>query len=397
MSKNSTDQQEDVSQLIKKATHFSDVSAKGLAAGSVLASIGTALPPLRLQQMETYQLVEVGFYKQITPASMRLLRKLASHPSIETRYFAVDNPAELIHESLDERVQRFTNWSSRLAVEAIHKALDNSGFRQSDIKALVINTCTGYICPGITSYVLEQMNLPSTTFCYDLVGSGCGGAVPNLQLADKLARQIDDGIVVSVSVEISTAAIRMGDDPSLLVSNTIFADGAAAVVVAKESVQPTTHPQETEPRTSKPRLSLRTSKTLILPAKRESIRFIHKDGQLYNQLAVDLPDTIGDTAALIMDEFLGEQQLSRSDIDHWAIHPGGAKVVNSVQQSLSLSDETLEPTRDILRECGNMSSPTVLFILEKILASGRVQSGQKIILLAFGAGLSAHVYLLEVN
>jgi len=395
MSNNSTNITKNENHLSNNVFQFPDVSAKPLI--SSVRGLGTALPPMRLKQMETYQMVELGFYKQITPASMRLLRKLASHPSIEARHFAVDNPAELVHETLDERVQRFTKWSSRLAVEAIRKALEDSGFRQSDIKALVINTCTGYICPGITSYVLEQMNLPSTTFCYDLVGSGCGGAVPNLQFADKLARQTDDGIVVSVSVEISTAAIRMGDDPSLLVSNTIFADGAAAVVIAKESVQPTIHPQGTEQSAAKPTFSLRASKTLILPAKRESIRFVHKDGQLYNQLAVDLPDTIGDTAALIIDEFLGEQQLSRSDIDHWAIHPGGAKVVNRVQQSLALSDETLQPTRDILRECGNMSSPTVLFILEKILATRSVQSGQKIILLAFGAGLSAHAYLLEVN
>jgi predicted naringenin-chalcone synthase len=213
---------------------------------------------------------------------------------------------------------------------------------------------------------------------YDLVGSGCGGAIPNLEIAGSLSRQNDGGVVVSVAVEICTATFQMEDDLSLLLSNALFGDGAAAAVVW-------TRPEGYE---------LVASASRYVPEKRDSIRFVHKKGQLYNQLSLKLPDYVRKAAAQVVADLLAPRSLSHRDINHWALHTGGEKIINAVRDEIGLSDEQVQATRSVLAEHGNMSSPTVWFVLQELEKRG-IASGDWCIMVAFGAGLSAHAYLLK--
>ncbi len=274
-------------------------------------------------------------------------------------------------------MERFRRNAIELSLQAAHKALASAGLDYTDISTIVVNTCTGYICPGISTYLLEEFPLPRDTRVYDLVGSGCGGAIPNLEVARSLTVENSD-IVLSVAVEICSATFQMGDDLSLIISNAIFGDGAAASVLWRRNRG----------------IEIIDSERGYAPEYREHIRYVYKNGQLHNQLSVRLPNVLEEVVPPVVEKLLERHDLDARTVRHWAIHPGGEKVVFAVQRGLGLSGEQVAVTRDILAEYGNMSSPTILFEMEKIMANG-FSPGEWCVMVGMGAGLSVHACLLR--
>ena len=343
-----------------------------------IASVAVATPPFAIDQRDLERLAQKHYKGRLSSRSLSLIRSLFLHPSIKRRNFAVDNVENLVDEDLDARVARFTHWSLELSAQAVREALVQAGLGASDVDGLVVNTCTGYICPGISTYLIEKLGLSRSVRVFDLLGSGCGGAIPNLEVAQSLLTRNGGGVFVSVSVEICTATFQMGNDLSLLLSNTLFGDGAAAAVLWTRPVG----------------YELVTSASRYVPEQRDAIRYIHKHGQLYNQLSLKLPDIVRKAAAQVVSDVLSPRSLKPADIRHWALHSGGEKIINAVRDEVGLSEEQVRATRTVLAEHGNMSSPTVWFVLREIEKQG-IAPGEWCILVAFGAGLSAHAFLLR--
>jgi len=244
----------------------------------------------------------------------------------------------------------------------------------------VVNTCTGYLCPGLTSYLIERLGLPRDIRAYDLVGAGCGGAIPNLQVGAEFLKSHGQGAALCVAVEICSATFQMEDDLSLILSNALFGDGAAAAVLW-------TRPGG---------LELVASSSRHAPEDREAIRYVHKQGQLYNQLCRTLPHLVDRAVAEAVRGVLEPQGLAVGDIAHVALHGGGDKVLTAVAQALGLPEEKLTTTREIMARFGNMSSPSVLFTLQEIILNG-IHPGDFCLMATFGAGLSAHALLLQAS
>jgi len=343
-----------------------------------LASLATATPPYSVPQGYAKEVLSRRFAGTLTNRSLAILQMLFDHPSIKQRHFAHEDPEQILNETPDERIARFTRWAVDLSAEAATKALASANIDISSVSGLVVNTCTGYLCPGISTYLIERMGLHRTTQVYDLVGCGCGGAVPNLQVAGALLHGIPDGVVVSISVEICSATFQIDNTLSLLVSNALFGDGAAAAVLWRRPSG----------------LELIASSSYYAPEHREAIRYVHKNGQLYNQLSMQLPNLVKDAAAEVVDALLTPRELRTRDIPHWAIHTGGEKILNSVRDKLGLEEVQLKASRNILEHYGNISSPTVLYALNEIIGGG-LKAGELCMMVAFGAGLSAHAMLLE--
>lgn len=352
-------------------------SLNGSNGSAYIASFACVVPPLSVDQASSAELVRKHYAQKLNARSMGLVRATFSHPGIRKRHFAVDDPERIMDESPDQKIARFTEKSVELAGQAVVKALDLAEVSARDVTALVVNTCTGYICPGISTYLLERLGLPRTTRVYDLVGSGCGGAIPNLQLAESLLKS-NGGVVVSVAVEICSSVFQMGNDLSLILSNALFGDGAAAAVL-------TARPEGFE---------LVASAGRYVPEQRDAIRFVHKEGQLHNQLSTALPDLVNKAAAGVVADLLSSQGLQTGDIRHWAFHTGGEKIINAVRDEIGVPEEQLRATRTVLANYGNMSSPTVWFVLEELLRNG-IAAGEWCVMVAYGAGLSAHACLLR--
>ena len=352
-------------------------SLNGSNGSAYIASFACVVPPFSSDQAASAELVKKHYASRLSARSMGLVRATFSHPGIRKRHFAVEDPARIMDESPDQKIARFTQNSIELSCQAVARALDQAGVSAGDVTALVVNTCTGYICPGISTYLMERLGLPRTTRVYDLVGSGCGGAIPNLQLAESLLKS-NGGVVVSVAVEICSSVFQMGNDLSLILSNALFGDGAAAAVL-----------------TSRPAgFELVASAVRYAPEQRDAIRFVHKEGQLHNQLSTGLPDLVRVAAAGVVSDLLSSQSLHTCDIRHWAFHTGGEKIINAVRDEIGVPEEQLRATRAILAEYGNMSSPTVWFVLEELLREG-ISAGEWCVMVAYGAGLSAHACLLR--
>ena len=342
-----------------------------------IASLAVTVPPYSADQAFAEEFVKRHFSDRLDKRSTHFLHTFFSHPSIRKRHYAIDDPMELVDEDPDRRIARFTARSIELAAEAAIRALEQVNLGVKDVSGIVLNTCTGYICPGVSTYLIERLGLPRNIRAYDLVGSGCGGAIPNLQVAKSLITS-NDGVVLSVSVEICSATLQWDNDLSLILSNALFGDGAAAAVIWDQ-------PQGWE---------LIASASLCVPEQRETIRYVHKHGQLHNQLSLKLPDIVRKAAAGVVTDVLKARDLSVSDIDHWALHTGGENIINAVSTEIGIPEEKIRPTRTILSEFGNMSSPTVWFVMDEIQKNG-VKPGDWCVMIAYGAGLSAHAYLLR--
>jgi len=345
---------------------------------SRIASVSVAIPPYGIDQVEAVAILNKYYSGKLSPRNSGIMQKVFAHPSIQRRYLAIDNPVCLLNENPDERISRFMHWSVKLSSEAILNALKQTGLTINEVSGLVVNTCTGYICPGLSTYLIEDLGLSQDIFAYDLVGSGCGGAIPNLQICEKMLKQSPDGAVVSVSVEVCSATFRMDDSLSLIISNALFADGAAAAVLWNR-------PEG---------LKLVDSASTYETQHRSALRYIHKNGQLYNQLSVSLPGLVSKAASRVVTNLLKPRDLKVEDIKHWALHPGGEKIISAVRDEMGLSENQVLASRKVLEEYGNMSSPTVWFVLQKILDNS-IAPGDWCMMLSFGAGLSAHAFLLR--
>jgi predicted naringenin-chalcone synthase len=342
-----------------------------------ISSFATAVPNYHCDQGFAEEFMKKHFGARLNSRSMGLIRTIFSHPSIGKRHFAINDPLELVDEDPDRRIERFTKTSLDLSAGAVTKALAQAGVGVKDVSGIVVNTCTGYICPGISTYLIERLGLSRGVRAFDMVGSGCGGAIPNLQAAESLQRTVG-GAILSVSVEICSATLQMDNDLSLILSNSLFGDGAAAAVI----------------RDRREGWEMVASACRYVPEQRETIRYVHRKGQLHNQLSLKLPELVKKAATEVVADVLKAYSLPVADVKHWALHTGGEKIINAVRDEIGIAEERLAPTRKVLLEYGNMSSPTVWFVLDEIARNG-VAPGDWCVMVAYGAGLSAHAYLLR--
>jgi predicted naringenin-chalcone synthase len=333
--------------------------------------------PHEVSQPEAEAFLTEHYSERLNRRNLSTMHKIFSNRSIAKRTFAFNNPVCLLNEAPDDRIARFTWWATELSSQAAFKALEQAGLAADDVSAIVVNTCTGYVCPGLSSYLIEKMGLPRTVQAYDLVGNGCGGAIPNLQISGSSLHG-DGRVALSISVEICSATFQMENDLGLILSNALFGDGAAAAVVWDR-------PEGFE---------LVASSSRYSTEHRDHIRYVHKNGQLYNQITTQLPRIVKIAVGEAVTDFLESRSLTTLDIKHWAVHTGGEKIINEIGGELGLSEQQLLPARSVLKKFGNMSSPTVWFVMREIMDAG-IEENEWVMMVAFGAGLSAHTYLLR--
>jgi predicted naringenin-chalcone synthase len=345
-----------------------------------IQSLATANPPRYATQEEAFRGYSRVF--KLEPAEQRLYRRILLSGEVQGRYVAIERDEEVCETHPDRLLERFLHYGRRIAAEAARKAMADAGLAPSDIGGLVLNTCTGYLCPGLSSYVAEELGLPTDIRVLDLMGMGCGAAIPNLECAAGLAARPEGRPILSVAVEICSATFFRGMETGLIVSNCIFGDGAAAAVIANGNG-------------GHGLARLVDFESGLFPAHRDTLRYRTEGGRLRNTLARNVPEIGAKAAAEVAGRLLARQGLGQGDIAWWIVHPGGTAVLDAVAATLVLPPNALRFSREVFRQFGNMSSPSVLFVLRRILDRGRPAAGQKGIILSFGAGFTAFAALLE--
>lgn len=348
----------------------------------ILRGLGAATPPLYVTQAEAYDFIASRF--TLKPAERELYRRILLDGKIKGRYLGMDAKTDALETNPDRLLARFLAFGRAAAAAAARRALAEAGVEPGEIAGLVVNTCTGYLCPGLSSYIAEDLGLKTAICFQDLMGMGCGAAIPNLQSAAGMLARGGEGPVLSVAVEICSATIFPAHEPDLVVSNSIFGDGAAAAVLDRA--------RQDGPGGLAHLVDFEAG---LFPQYREDLRYRTEGGLLRNHLSKRVPAIGARAAADVAARLLARHGLSKSDISWWAVHPGGTVVLAQVAKQMGLPDDALRHSYRVFENYGNMSSPSVLFVLREILDNGRIQPGQKGMLLGFGAGFSAFGSLIQ--
>jgi len=332
-----------------------------------LESIASSLPHHTFTQPECLDALQAtGILDELTPRSRLLMEKVLGNgiAAIDQRHFCLPEIGPVVGKGAQELNEYFEREAPVLAGRALEKALEKAGLKAEELDALLICTCTGYLCPGLTSHVAEQLGLADNAYLQDLVGLGCGAAIPMFRAAKGVIAADPGAKVATVAVEVCSAAFYADNDPGVLISLCLFGDGASAAIWSGE------------PGEGKWQANHFT--TVHRPMQREKIRFVNAGGKLKNQLDKAVPGLAAEAVAELYSQRSG-------DPDRVLAHSGGRDVIDALEGVLP---HQLEETREVLASCGNMSSPSVMFALEKALASS---NGDKHWwLTAFGAGFAAH-------
>ena len=365
--------------------------SSGVNAGFALDStmfitgLGTATPPQCYSQQDSWAALQAWpQFSQLQPRSRAILKKvLGGDNGIATRHLALHPLAEVFDLTPDALQARFARHAPALAVAAAQRALQNAQATAQEMDAILVSTCTGYLCPGLTSYVSEQLGLRPDVFALDLVGQGCGAALPNFRTGEAILTAGRAKKVLSICVEVCSAAFFMDDDPGVLISACLFGDGAGAAILADA------------PLPGRRRVEWKFTASRLIPAERETLRFTHKNGMLRNLLLPQVPQVASVIAGKLLTDSLAETGVTREEITGWILHTGGRDVILALRDKLGLTAHDVRHSSAVLSEFGNISSPTVYFVLDRALRD-TVPDGQWW-MSAFGAGFSCHGALLQVS
>jgi alkylresorcinol/alkylpyrone synthase len=340
-----------------------------------LHALATAVPDHSLTQAESWATMQQsGILKTLNRRSELILHAILRGDSgITKRHFAMPAVESVWERTPDELNETFRQEAPRLAGRALQAALARAQLDAGQVDALLICTCTGYLCPGLTSYVGEQFGLRPNAWLQDLVGLGCGAAVPLLRAAQAVLAVQPDAVVACVAVEVCSAAFYLDDDPGVLVSACLFGDGAAATI------------WRSTPGSSGLRCHGFT--TLHQPDYRDFIRFETRHGRLRNLLRPEVPGLAAAAVKSLLDEENARQ--GATPVVGLVTHTGGKDVLAAIEKACP--GHGLRASRKVLDDYGNMSSPSVLFALEQALKDGPPpdETGDWL-LVGFGAGFSAH-------
>lgn len=342
--------------------------------------IGSATPRGRIGQPAAAEMVAaIG---GVRPSRARAMAHLYEHTGIAQRSMAIlDGGRQVFYNGTipdtTDRMRTFHELAPPLAHDACMSALRDAGTDASAITHLVTASCTGLASPGVDIALIGSLGLATTTQRVNIGFMGCHAALNALRTARAIALAEPDARVLVCCVELCSLHIQASQDNGCPVADALFADGAAACVVGNQDGMDAP--------------ALRRSASILLPDSHDAMEWTIGPAGFSMVLSPAVPDILSRYAKPWVEGVLAEENLTIDDIRSWAIHPGGPRVLESVADSLGLPEGATDASATILREHGNMSSATVLFILEKLF-QGNVRTPA--MALAFGPGLTGEALVL---
>ena len=276
-------------------------------------------------------------------------------------------------------MQWYQQYAAALSLKAIHPCLAN--FSDQKITHLITVSCTGMCAPGLDLELLELLHLPATTFRTAVNFMGCYAAIHALKIADAFCKSDKKANVLIVCTELCTLHFQKEHTVDNITSSMLFSDGAAAVLVSGNNEQ-------------KGLMIDHFYSTVATKGRQDMVWELSSKGFLMT-LSGYVADLIEENFDELVNNALTEAYLDKDKITHWCIHPGGKKILEAVHKSLGFTNGQLQHCYDVLKDYGNMSSPTVLFVLEKIMKSTDSKDQNKIFGAAFGPGLTMETFILS--
>jgi len=332
------------------------------------------------------------------PKAKRLIHAIYNRSGIETRHsvlgdfvegedatiYRTDEEGMIISPGTAERNAVYAHASRDLAVKVAQQAIDDApGFSRSDVTHVVFASCTGFANPGPDYHIIRELGLRNDTQRYTLGFMGCYAAFPALRMAAQFCEADPHAVVLVVCLELCTLHMQIDARPDNILANSLFADGAAAAIVSARA-----------PESSRPAFALRGFASALLPAGEAEMAWDIGNEGFNIVLSSYVPDIIGANVQQFTSSLLRKHDLTLTDIQEWAVHPGGRSILDKVQQSLRLPENALEASRSVLADYGNMSSATVMFVLKELMENAETDRAMTMAM-AFGPGLTVETAVLE--
>lgn len=359
-----------------------------------ILGLGTALPATAFSQEESLEITRniCG----LDQSDKALVSQIFTNTGIQQRHTVLPRQVldDLIHErstsqspfvtavreshgpTTAQRMQEYVRHVPNLALRAGQRAILHAALAPSDITHLVTVSCTGFSAPGWDIYLIRRLELRPTVQRTHVGFMGCHGALNGLRVARAFAEADAAARVLLCAAEACSLHFHYGGTPKQMIANALFADGAAAVVGRSMSDSP---------------WSVIASGSCLLPESADAMTWTIGDHGFAMTLAARVPELIRQHLRPWLESWLEECHLKLGEIGSWAVHPGGPRILDAVEAALGLPPSATAVSREVLRECGNISSPTVLFVLERLRQQ---YAALPCVMLGFGPGLMAEAALV---
>ena len=393
---------------------FPEVPNAILHTGVRLTGIGTAVPKHRANRQASARFATK--ISRVSPEESRKIQALYRRTGIEQRgSVLLESSAEpdivnsfyMPAADIDDRGpgtklrnDRYGIEAPILARQAAGRAIQASGLLSEEITHLITVSCTGFNAPGIDIALIDELELPPTTQRIQIGFMGCHAAINGLRAANGIVAADGNAKVLMCCVELCSLHYQYGMVTDHLVSNALFADGSAAVVLESEFATPPPDRHEDdsghcEDKKSTNKLvvgSVHATGSFLVPNSRDAMTWSIGDHGYQMTLSARVPDLIQAHLPDYLDNFLDQNGESIDSIGGWAVHPGGSRILSAVENALSLAENSLATSRSVLSDHGNMSSATMLFILGRFVTSNQPKPW---LMLGFGPGLEIEVAIIR--
>ncbi len=357
---------------------------------SKIISIGTSVPSFRHKQGDILQFMQHIY--AMDENDKRKLRFLYQQSSIEQRYSVVPDYSRNISDwkfypqsvnlepfpSLEYRMIWYNKYAAPLSVDAIRNCIADKT-RPEEITHLITVSCTGMSAPGLDLQVMELMDLPKNIFRTSINFMGCYAAIHALKFADAICNSDPDAKALIVCTELCTLHFQREPTMDNIASSLLFSDGAAAALVTSET-------------NASKGIRIKKFYSEVLPKGKKDMAWELSSTGFLMTLSGYIPNLIEEDFELLTQRALQKNNLTKECITHWCVHPGGKKILEAIHKSLHLTNGELDNSYDVLKEFGNMSSPTILFVLKKILDTIEYSKDNTIFGAAFGPGLTMETF-----
>ncbi|NBF41688.1 MAG: type III polyketide synthase [Spirochaetes bacterium] len=359
----------------------------------MIHGIETAVPEHSYSQEFAHTFMR-GLYEG-KPRAQQMIDRIYPASAIEKRHSVIGDygkdPAEYTffpktadlkpEPTTKQRNDLFIPEAQRLALQATRSLLERLSGLREHITHLITVSCTGFSAPGFDFYLVKELPLPPDTHRFHLGFMGCYAAFPAMKLADSICRADPKAKVLIVNAELCSLHLQQKEDVDVIVANALFSDGVSAALVSADPAD-----------SAGPSIAFRHFATRTAPESEDDMAWSIGQTGFDMKLSVYVPRIIKRNIASLIDAAMESSGLSREAVDIWALHPGGRAILDKTAATLELDPADLAVSYDVLREYGNMSSATIMFILKRILEGSR--SGH-IFATAFGPGLTLEAAHME--
>jgi len=362
----------------------------------MLVNISTALPPYKSTQENTIKELKNRIGKN--EKTIRIINSVSNNSEIDTRYFVVPDASEIQEEKFysnngnyqvpdtSTRMKEYKKWAKLLSVQSVNNLLSENNINPQTITRLITVSCTGFFAPGLDYHLINTLNLPHNIKKTNIGFMGCAASVNafNCVLESIEASKKKENNILLLSVELCSLHLHTDATIDNIISNTIFADGCASAYFSNSPKY-----------SNKSKLKIEKTFSTLFENSKNMMGWQIGNTGFEMMLSHKLPKIILDTAVPKLKEILAKDGIEINKIKYWVLHPGGKAILDALQEGLELTDENMASSRKILRNFGNMSSATILFILKEIIDTKKIERNDLCCVVAFGPGLVMEVAIFK--